>query len=210
MISRRTILLAAAAFGCAASPALADDAGLYGAPPPPDAAFVRVIDARGVGAIAVSVGSIGVAVPAGGVSGYAVAPAGPLKVVAGGAESDLTIEAGKFYTLVVNGEGGAPPALIADPAIANPSKSGLYLYNLRAGSPATLFAPRQNVAVIENVTPNGGGFREINAVTLDLDVKAGGERLGGVEGLKLQRRGGHSVVVFADGRVGHVANSVLP
>ncbi len=63
--------------------------------------------------------------------------------------------------------------------------------------------------MIEKVAPGTSGFREINAVTLDLDVKAG-DAASTIPGVALKRRAGTSFVVFSDGKVGSVANAMLP
>jgi hypothetical protein len=63
--------------------------------------------------------------------------------------------------------------------------------------------------VIENIETGKGGFRDINAVTLDLEVRgpAGNNLLAGVA---LQRRVGLTIVAFEGGKVVQATNAVLP
>jgi alginate O-acetyltransferase complex protein AlgF len=208
MMHRRHLLLSTLGLMAAATPALANDDGLYDAPPPPNSAFVRLMDARGTAGLSAMLGDKSVTVADGAVSGYAIVPAGSLKITAGDATGDVTIEAGKFYTAAIYVGGSPAPILMEDKIIANPAKSGLYLYNFAAEN-ATLFAPKQNVAVIENVAAGASGFREINAVTLDLDVKAGAAAVS-LKDVALKRRAGLSVIMFSNGSVVSAANAVLP
>jgi alginate O-acetyltransferase complex protein AlgF len=206
MIERRTLLAALAV--SLATPAFAGgaDDGLYDAPPPPNSAFVRVIDASGAGNITVTLGGKSVAVNETAISGYAIVPAGKVAVAAGEAAGEVEVASGKFYTVAV---GGAAPALMEDAAIANPAKAGIYFYNFAAAGAATLFATKQNVAVIENIEAGKGGFRDINAVTLDLEVRgAAGNSL--LKDVALKRRVGLTIVAFEGGKVIQTENAVLP
>jgi alginate O-acetyltransferase complex protein AlgF len=206
-MDRRLFLFAALA-AAAATPAFAEgDAGLYDAPPPPNSAFLRIIDARGTTGLAATLGDKAVTLTDSAISGYAIVPAGTVKIAAGEAAGDVTIEAGKFYTVALFAAGAASPLLLEDKVIANPAKSGVYLYNFGSAE-ATLFAPKQKVAVIEKVAPGTSGFREINAVTLDLEVRSG-EAVSAVPGVVLKRRAGTSFVVFADGKVASTDNAML-
>ncbi len=88
-MDRRHFLLASLAMA-AAAPAFAEgDNALYDAPPPPNSAFVRLIDARGAGGLSATLGDKAVTLD-GAVSGYAIVPAGTLKVSAGEAAGDVT------------------------------------------------------------------------------------------------------------------------
>jgi Alginate O-acetyl transferase AlgF len=207
-MNRRTILLASVALLGFALPASANDAALYDAPPPPNSAFVRLIDARGTTGLEASLGEKAVTLSQSAVSGYTIAPAGILNVVAGDVGGEVTIEAGKFYTIALFANGSPAPLLLEDKVIGNPAKSGVYLYNFSAEH-ATLFAPKQKVAVIENIAAASSGFREINAVTLDLDIKAGAVATS-LKDIALKRREGTSIVLFSDGKVAAAANAVLP
>ena len=205
MILRRTLLAALAS--AAAFPAFANDDGLYDAPPPPNSAFVRIIDASGTGNIIVSLGDVSVTVPVSAVSGYAIVPAGKLPVTLGEATAEVEVAAGKFYSIAVFS--AAAPTVMEDVAIANPAKAGIYFYNLAKEGNATLFAPKQNVAVIDTVAAGKTGFRDINAVTLDLEVRTSGAPTL-MKDVALKRRAGLTIVVFDGGKVSQSENAVLP
>jgi alginate O-acetyltransferase complex protein AlgF len=208
MILRRTILAAPLLAAIGTMPAFAKgEDGLYDAPPPPNSAFVRVIDASGVGNATVTLGDKSVQLPELAVSGYAIVPAGKLAISFGDQAGEVEPVSGKFYTVVVSP--AAPPVLIEDAAIANPAKAGIYFYNFAKDGTATLFAPKQNVAVIADIAAGKNGFRDINAVTLDLEVRSpAGNNL--MKDVALQRRTGLTIVAFEGGKVIQTENAVLP
>jgi hypothetical protein len=205
MILRRSLL---AAFGATlATAAFANETELYDAPPPPNSAFIRVIDAAGVGGMSVTVAEKAIALDDKAVSGYAIIPAGTIAVSGGSTTGTVEAVSGKFYTLVVSA--GSAPILIEDAPIANPAKAGIYFYNFATTGAATLFAPKQNVAVIADIESGKSGFRDINAVTLDLEVRGpAGNNL--IAGVALERRVGLTIVAFEGGKVVQIQNTVLP
>ncbi len=211
MLYRRQFLAALSVSGLAVlatKPVSANgDDGLYDAPPPPNSAFVRLIDVSGRGNLAVMVGGKSVTVPETAVSGYAIVPAGKIAVVVGENTGEVDAASGKFYTLAVSES--AAPVMMEDAPIANPAKAGIYFYNFSSVGAATLFATKQNVAVIENIATGAAGFRDINAVTLDLEVRGAGEP-GALKGVVLQRRTGLTIAVFDGGKISQVENAVLP
>src|SRR5438552_5609861 len=111
MLRHLLIPFAWLALGLTAAQAAGDDA-LYDPAPPPNSAFVRVIDARGQGNLTVNVGQAQVAVPPSGVSPYIVVPQGEQDVTLSTASSKVNLAAGKYYTIAFYVDGATAPKLM--------------------------------------------------------------------------------------------------
>ncbi len=189
-------LFAAVAALAASAPALAQEA-LYDPAPPPDSAFVRFVDAARTAASG-SLGGTELDVSGDGVSSFVVVPAGEHAVALGDAGGNARFEAGHYYTVVFNEAGATGPDVIRDDVLTNPAKAGLHFYNLSARPGLALTAPKQKVAIFENVGPGEMAFRPVGAVEVDLAVEAGGETLADVGSVRLERRTAKSVIVMAE------------
>lgn len=195
MLSRLTSALAVTMLAWSGAMA-ADDEALYDPAPPPDSAFVRVIDARGEGNFQATIGDASVTVPETGVSAYVVVPAGTQDIALSSDAGQLSFDSGKYYTVAFFVGGAATPVLLEDAILTNPAKSGVYVYNFSDVPGVTLFAPEPNVAVVEGVAPGASAFRAVNAVTVDLEITAGEETLASFAQHALKRRSATSFVVF--------------
>jgi alginate O-acetyltransferase complex protein AlgF len=198
MIRQWLVAVAFAAVGVTAANAAGDDA-LYDPAPPANSAFVRVIDARGEGNLQVTVGNAAVTVPASGVSPYVVVPQGPQDVVLSTATSKVTLAAGKYYTIALFVGGASEPTLLEDAILANPAKSGIYVYNFSDAPSIKLFAPKPKVAVVDGLQPGASMFKSVNAVTVDLALMDGDKTLAEFDALDLKRRAGVTFVAFGAG-----------
>lgn len=192
----KRLLLAAAVLLAAPAAALAQDAGLYDPAPPADSAFVRFVDASLKGDGAGSVDGASLDVSGDGVSAFVVVKSGDHTIALGDASATATFEAGNYYT-VVFAEPGASPTVIKDEVLTNPAKAGLHFYNLTGEAGLSLSAPKQKVAIFENVGPGEMKFRPVGAVDVDLAVEAGGKTVAEVGSVKLERRAAKSVLVVA-------------
>ena len=136
--------------------------GLYGALPPPDATFVRVVDV-GNGAGTVAIGSdASLELPAGSVTSYVMLTAGPAEL--GGATVALAPQ--NYYTLVLgaNGQG----TVLEDKASIDRSKATIEFFNLSelpaldlavaSGSPVIFEGVEQSQSDIRKVNPRSVGF----------------------------------------------------
>jgi alginate O-acetyltransferase complex protein AlgF len=191
----KTLSLAVAAMALAATSAAAQEA-LYDPAPPPNSAFVRLVDA----ARATATGSVDTAeldVSGDGVSSFVVVPAGSHRVALGATSAEAAFEAGNYYTVVFNEAGATAPTVIRDDVLTNPAKAGLHFYNFSGKPGLSLTAPKQNVAIFENVGPGEMKFRPVGAVDVDLAVTADGATLDEVGAVKLERRAAKSVMVLA-------------
>lgn len=202
LLDRRTVarglVVAAALLVTDAALAAGDDA-LYNPAPPPNSAFVRVIDARGQGNLAVSVGQAQITVPQTGVSAYVVVPQGEQDVALSTTSSKVTLTAGKYYTLAFYIDGATTPKLLEDEILTNPAKSGVYVYNFSDAASVKLYAPQPKVAVVDNLKPGSSAFKSVNAVTVDLAVMDGEKKVADFNQLALKRRTGLTFLVFGAG-----------
>jgi alginate O-acetyltransferase complex protein AlgF len=189
------LALAAALAALLPVTAVAQEA-LYDPAPPPNSAFVRFVDAARASASG-SVDGTELDVSGDGVSSFVVVPAGAHRVALGSTSGEATFDAGNYYTVVFNEAGASGPAIIRDDVLTNPAKAGLHFYNLSGKPGLSLTAPKQNVAIFEQVGPGEMKFRPVGAVDVDLAVTAAGETLADVGSVKLERRAAKSVIVLA-------------
>lgn len=193
----KRLLLSAAILAAAPATAFADDAGLYDPAPPANSAFVRFVDASLQGEGSGSVDGVPLDLSGDGVSAFVVVPAGEHGVTFGDASSSAKFDAGNYYTVVFNEAGQTAPVVIKDEVLTNPAKAGLHFYNLTGEAALSLAAPKQKVAIFENVGPGEMKFRPVGAVAVDLAVEAGGKTVADVGSVKLERRAAKSVLVVA-------------
>ncbi len=188
-----TICLAALALGVVAIAipvaSRAQDAGLYDAPIPADAGFIRVVAADGRAGATVEIDDRMLATGADGVSPYAIFKAG--RYPAGGTE--LAVAAGSFTTLVLGAEGRL--AVLSDEPLASPKASGIHVYNLSAVPAVTLFAPEFGRTVVEDVASGTTKGRAFGEGALVLEVRAGDRSIATFPKRGINRRQAVSVIV---------------
>ena len=185
----------AAALLAAPAAATAQEA-LYDPAPPKDSAFVRFVDAGRTGAAGTLAGGE-MDVSGDGVSDFVVVPAGTHEAALGETAGSVSLEAGHYYTVVFNEAGAAGPEVIRDDVLTNPAKAGLHFYNLSGEDGLSLTAPKQNVAIFEDVGAGEMKFRPVGAVDVDLAVVSAGGTVADVGSVRLERRAAKSVMVMA-------------
>jgi alginate O-acetyltransferase complex protein AlgF len=191
----KTFTLAATLAALASLPAFAQEA-LYDPAPPPNSAFVRLVDAARASTTG-TVDSAELDVSGDGVSSFIVVPAGSHRIALGATSTETALDAGNYYTVVFNEAGAGAPTVIRDDVLTNPAKAGLHFYNFSGKPGLSLTAPKQNVAIFEDVGPGQMKFRPVGAVDVDLTVTSGGSTLAEVGSVKLERRAAKSVMVLA-------------
>jgi alginate O-acetyltransferase complex protein AlgF len=196
---KRYILTIAACCSAAllSGAASAQDEALYDPVPPPDSAYVRVIDAECEGSFEVGIGARSIPVADGGISFFVPLPAGSYPVTSPGhpnVRGTVSVAPGKAYSIVVRGR-SAPVSLLEDTIEANPDKSAVYLYNLTPTDGAELFVPKAKVSIISSVASEKSGYRSVNAVTVDAEVRLGGKVVETVAQQTFRRRSGQTYVV---------------
>ena len=187
------LLVAAFGFGLLATaaplPVRAQDAGLYDAPIPADAGFVRLVAADGRAGATVEIDERTLTTGTDGVSPYAIFKAG--RHSAGGTE--LPVSAGSFTTLVIGADGRL--AVLSDEPLASPKASGIHVYNLSAVPTVTLFAPEFGRSVVEDVAAGTTKGRAFGEGALVLEVRAGDRGIATFPKRGINRRQAVSVIV---------------
>ena len=166
------------AIGCSTAAQAAGDEALYDPAPPPNSAFVRVIDARGQGNLQVTVGDAAIAVPATGVSPYVVDPAGR----AGRRPVDPSKQGDAGSGQVLHDRAlrrrGTEPTLLEDEILSNPAKSGVYVYNFSDAPSVKLYAPKPEGRSSSTTSSRAASaFKSVNAVTVDLALMDGSTKV---------------------------------
>lgn len=167
----------------------AQDAGLYDAPIPADAGFVRVLSGEGREGATVTIGDRTLTTGADGVSPYAIFKAGSYP--AGGLE--LQVAPGSFTSLALGADGRL--AVLTDEPLASPKASGIHVYNLSPLPAVTLFAPEFGRPVVEDVAAGATGGRAFGEGALVLEVRAGGRVIATFPKRAISRRQAISVIV---------------
>lgn len=97
---------------------------------------------------------------------------------------DTAVSAGKYYSRLAG-------KLREDAPLTNPAKARLYFYNLSDAKGAVIAPQHQNTVIVDDHTHS----REVNALTLDLLVKAGDKPVQQFEKVTLRRREGISILL---------------
>lgn len=185
-----------------ASPAWAQDEGLYDPVAPAGSAFVRFINA-GTKEEALKPALNGKTYKEIGhdaVSAYFPLKAGKLDAALGAAKASAKAESGAYYTAVLNGE---TLTVLEDSPIGNATKAMIVFYNLSA-TPAALKTADGKVEVVPPVEAGKNGAREINAIPVSLAVYEGNKKLADIGAVTLKRNEATAIVASAnaDGTLG--------
>jgi hypothetical protein len=200
--TRNSKLLALTLMAGLASPAMAGEGGLYDAPPPADAAFVRVLNAGESGNLELSVADAAFSVGAGALSPYEFVTKGSYDATWASSKLPLSVDAQKYYTIIVPADGAAP-TLVEDQALANPARAGLYFYNA-TGKSLQLDAKvnGKQAAIFKDVAPGATAFREVNPFEVAFIIVDGSAPAFELPATAMVRQQGMSVVAIpADGGV---------
>jgi alginate O-acetyltransferase complex protein AlgF len=171
-----------------------EDVGLYAPAPPPDAAFVRVVNAT-AGEIMPTLGdtAYGAQEP-GAVSPYRVVLQGTADLSAGDVTAALELSAGRFYTVILTGSA----QLIEDPTLTNRTQALLLLYNL-SDTPVNLKTADGSTDVIPDVAPGEVGSIPVNPISVAFGAFAGDAVLQTFEEVSLERGAAYSTFVLPEG-----------
>lgn len=189
---------------CLATPALAQDGGLYPEPSSPDASYLRVLDADGTGA---RIGDTDVTVNEAGFTPYVEVQPGTVDLDIATVASEFEVGANTHYTVIADGE---ETVLIEDAVEDSPAQADLLVYNLGAFETFDLYAVEAGVAALSDVAPGGHAGVALKApLTLTFELRQDGETLASLEPMTLERGTGSTVVITGgpDGAELHAANS---
>ena len=168
-----------------------DLAGLYAPAPPPDSAFVRIINATAA-PLSATLGSKVATAPKAGISTYVVVPQGNVAAKVGAASNTLAVVAGKFYSAVWNGK---TFRLMTDVSADDRAKAQLTVYNLSTKPALDLKTADGKLSVVGGVKPGESGNRAVNGITVDLAVFGGSKALATFKGAALERGNAYAIVV---------------
>ncbi len=172
-------------------PALAQD-DLYGPAAPPDAAWVRAINAEEPGGLGIRVGDGGlVSLAFADATGYRPVEPGSVSLDLGGALTTVEVEAGAFVTVVATAEG---PRVIVDTALVDVSRGLLALYNLSERAALDLVVV-DGPTVLEDVAAWSQAAVAVAEAEVALEVRSGDEVLGVLEARVFERGVAHAVIV---------------
>ncbi len=178
-----------------ATPAQADDAALYGPDAPPNSAFIRIVNASSSADLEATVGDKQIdRVAAWSVSDFEFLPAGTQNIVAGSVSESAALQAGHYYTAVVDGQ---KLRLLDNAAYDNRLKALVILYNLTDQDGLTLRTSDGATTVVEPVARDAFGMRQVNAARAKLAVFAGDAQVGETQAVSLAR--GKALSLFAVG-----------
>lgn len=170
----------------------AGEEDLYAPVPPADSAFVRAVNLTGKADQAIQIDSS--KFPASSesmVSDYIIVKQGKHDVVFGDHKQTADIEAKQYYTIAANADGSIK--VLKDALVENPAKAMIYFYNFSTAADAALASPSHKATVFEKIAPLNAAYRDINAVNLDLAVKADGKDVTTLEKVELKRQMATSV-----------------
>jgi len=187
--------------GLISLPVQAGEGGLYDAPPPPDAAFVRVLNAADSGNLELAIADASFSVGAGALSPYEFVTKGSYDATWASITLPLSVEAQKFYTIIVPAD-GTEPKVVEDAALANPARAGLYFYNATAKSlQLDAKVNGKQAAIFQDVAPGATAFREVNPFEVAFIVVDGDAPVFELPATAMVRQQGTSVVAMtgADG-----------
>jgi hypothetical protein len=165
---------------------------LYGPSAPPDAGWVRALNAEASGGLGIRIadGSLESVAFGDATPYHAVAP-GEVRVDIGGEVIAVEVEAGAFLTVVAMRDG---PLVIEDTPLVDVSRGLLALYNLTALESLELFVV-DGPEVVSGVAPGSQAAVAVAEAEVGLEVRAGDELIGGIGPQIFERGVAHSIVV---------------
>jgi len=168
---------------------------LYAPAPPPNSAFVRVINTTAVPVTATMNAKVTNA-PKSGISAYVVVPQGNITAKSGLTSVGLPVSAGKFYSAIWNGK---TFKLVPDLSADDRAKALLTVYNLSKAPSLDLKTADGKLSVISAVKPGESGNRAVNGITVDLAAMNGPKVLATFKGVALERGNAYAIVVTDTG-----------
>jgi hypothetical protein len=165
---------------------------LYGPSAPPDAAWVRAVNAEAPGGLGIRIGDGPLeSVAFADATSYRVVAPGEVDVDLGGVVTPVTVEAGAFLTVVATAD---EVRLIDDSVLVDVSRGLLALYNLTGMETLDLVVV-DGPPVVENVQPWAQAAVAIAEAEVVLEVRSGDEVVGTLEMRVYGRAVAHSVIV---------------
>lgn len=174
-----------------ALPSFAQDGGLYEDVPDPNASFVRIVAANLTNAVIQDTAFSDLKK---GVSSYVVVnKPGEVSIIAGVDETKVSVEAGKYYSLIVGSDG--TKTLVPENISSSPAQAVVTMFNLSDMPTVDLFVPAAGAVAVKGVGVNTSATVALKApLTLDFEVRDGDTVLASLPAVDLQRRAGVAIV----------------
>lgn len=174
--------------------AFADEDGLYAPAPPADSAFVRTINATSKTDEVIQINGNALNTENGSsiVSDYVILKEGSHKLSFSDLTKEVTLNAGKYYTLAVTADNNVK--IFEDALIEDPTKATVYFCNFTK-TPASLKSEEFQATLFENIETLTCDSREINAVDFDLNVFNADGEIKNFPEVSLKRQIGTSIIV---------------
>lgn len=166
-----------------AMPAFAEDEGLYPAPPPAGAAWVR-----NLGEGSFSIGSQSMADKA-----YHMVMQGRYEVD----NERLNIKAGLHYSVIRDGSG--KPLLRVDPELENRARSLLVFYNLSEQPALELATADDKLTIISGVMQQEMASRMVQPMPVELAIRLNGRQAVKLQSVVLKRGAVYSIIATGTG-----------
>lgn len=191
-MKRRSFLFASLAL--AASAASAGDDALYADVFDPNSSFIRVL---APGETFASIDGKTIRDFDEGMSAYVNVMPGSVAVALSGAETNIDVQSGAYYTVLTGAEG---PIVLEDAVTGSPAKSDVTVYNLSGNDGVALYVPAAKATAIDGVGPLSGKSIALKApLTLDFELRVGGDTLASVAQVELKRKAGVSIILTQAG-----------
>jgi len=118
---------------------------------------------------------------------------GSIAVSVGSDETNIDVKSGAYYT-VLTGENG--PIVLEDAVTGSPAKSDVTFYNLSGNDGVELYVPAAKATAIDGVGALSGKSIALKApLTLDFELRAGGDTLVSVAAVELKRKAGVWIIL---------------
>jgi hypothetical protein len=180
----------------------------YDPEPPPNAAFVRVINAT-LKPVALQMNGEPLTVQARGVSAYRIVAATALPVQVDSQTLNFSLKAKTFYSIAVVGQGSAlKTVLLADGQSFPRTKAALTIYNLSDSKTVTLKTADGITTVFQNIVPLQSKSILVNGVAVHLTAFANNKPIRTLQNVQFQIGFAYSILVMGQG--GHYTATFVP
>jgi hypothetical protein len=176
-----------------AMPSFAADDGLYGAPPPPDSAYVRIVNITDAALTAVKAGEVSFDAAASMASGYKIIHGGKVALDAGMLHLSPEFLPQHSYSAII---GTDQITIIEDKLQFSKAKANLVFYNLDLKDPVSLATADLKLAIFKDVPAGTEVAREVNPLSIAFASQKNGALLAQSEKATLERGGVYSIFAF--------------
>ncbi|MFB9992707.1 alginate O-acetyltransferase AlgF [Deinococcus oregonensis] len=180
----------------------------YDPEPPPNAAFVRVINATAA-PLKLNMNGEMLAIPAKRASAYRVIAKTSLPVQVGTQTLNFPLKAKTFYSVAVVNQGAAlKTVLLTDGQSFPRTKAALSIYNLSDAKTVSLKTADGNTTVFQRIAPLQMKSLLVNGIAVQLTAFADGKPIQTLQNVQFQIGFAYSVLVM--GQRGHYTASFVP